>query len=74
MPEYSFTLKVILILIGRILLSTLCGMLIGWEREKRLKSAGLRTHMLVAMAAALMMIISKYGFLDVVYLSSVQPY
>ena len=72
MPEYSFTLKVILILIGRILLSTLCGMLIGWEREKRLKSAGLRTHMLVAMAAALMMIISKYGFLDVVYLSSVQ--
>ena len=74
MPEYSFTLKVVLILIGRILLSTLCGMLIGWEREKRLKSAGLRTHMLVAMAAALMMIISKYGFLDVVYLSSVQPY
>ena len=72
MPEYSFTLKVVLILIGRILLSTLCGMLIGWEREKRLKSAGLRTHMLVAMAAALMMIISKYGFLDVVYLSSVQ--
>ena len=57
---------------GRILLSTICGMLIGWEREKRLKSAGLRTHMLVALASALMMIISKYGFLDVVYLSSVQ--
>ena len=47
-------------------------MVIGWEREKRLKSAGLRTHMVVAMASALMMIISKYGFLDVVYLSSVQ--
>ena len=72
MPEFTFTHSLVLILIGRVLLSTLCGMLIGWEREKRLKSAGLRTHMLVALASALMMIISKYGFLDVVYLSSVQ--
>ena len=72
MSEYSITTNMIIILMGRILLSTICGMLIGWEREKRLKSAGLRTHMLVALASALMMIISKYGFLDVVYLSSVQ--
>lgn len=72
MPEYKFSYTMILILMGRILLSAICGMLIGWEREKRLKSAGLRTHMLVALASALMMIISKYGFLDVVYLSSVQ--
>lgn len=72
MSEYSISTNMIIILMGRILLSTICGMLIGWEREKRLKSAGLRTHMLVALASALMMIISKYGFLDVVYLSSVQ--
>lgn len=72
MSEYSVTTNMIIILMGRILLSTICGMLIGWEREKRLKSAGLRTHMLVALASALMMIISKYGFLDVVHLSSVQ--
>ena len=72
MSEYSITTNMIIILMGRILLSTICGMLIGWEREKRLKSAGLRTHMLVALASALMMIISKYGFLDVVHLSSVQ--
>lgn len=41
-------------------------------RERRLKSAGLRTHMLVALASSLMMVISKYAFLDIVFLSSVQ--
>jgi putative Mg2+ transporter-C (MgtC) family protein len=35
------------------------------EREKRFKSAGIRTHVLVAMSSALMMIVSKYGFFDV---------
>lgn len=41
-------------------------------RERRLKSAGLRAHMLVALASSLMMVISKYAFLDIVFLSSVQ--
>ena len=72
MPEYTVTAQCELVLFIRLLISVICGMVIGWEREKRLKSAGLRTHMVVAMASALMMIISKYGFLDVVYLSSVQ--
>jgi len=39
--------------------------LIGLEREVRQKSAGLRTHTLVGVAAALIMLISKYGFMDV---------
>src|ERR1700691_6650245 len=39
--------------------------LIGLEREWRQKSAGLRTHALVGLGAALFMIISKYGFNDV---------
>jgi putative Mg2+ transporter-C (MgtC) family protein len=39
--------------------------LIGVEREIRAKSAGLRTHTLVGLAAALIMIVSKYGFGDV---------
>lgn len=72
MSEFTMTISKEMILFIRLLVAALCGMAIGWEREKRLKSAGLRTHMVVAMAAALMMIISKYGFLDVVYLSSVQ--
>ena len=39
--------------------------LIGSEREVRQKSAGLRTHTLVGFAAALIMLVSKYGFGDV---------
>ncbi|HVU77666.1 MAG TPA: MgtC/SapB family protein [Gaiellaceae bacterium] len=38
---------------------------IGWERELRQKSAGLRTHTLVGTGAALFLIVSKYGFSDV---------
>jgi putative Mg2+ transporter-C (MgtC) family protein len=39
--------------------------LIGLEREWRQKSAGLRTHTLVGFGAALFVIVSKYGFGDV---------
>jgi putative Mg2+ transporter-C (MgtC) family protein len=39
--------------------------LIGLEREWRQKSAGLRTHTLVGVGAALLVIVSKYGFFDV---------
>lgn len=38
---------------------------IGLERELRQKSAGLRTHALVGLGSALFMLISKYGFGDV---------
>jgi putative Mg2+ transporter-C (MgtC) family protein len=39
--------------------------LIGLERQLRQKSAGLRTHTLVGLGSALFMLISKYGFTDV---------
>ncbi|HEX4651723.1 MAG TPA: MgtC/SapB family protein [Granulicella sp.] len=38
---------------------------IGLERELRRKSAGLRTHTIIGTAAALFLLISKYGFTDV---------
>lgn len=38
---------------------------VGVEREIRQKSAGLRTHTLVGVGAALFMLVSKYGFSDV---------
>lgn len=41
-----------------------CGACIGFERSKRFKEAGVRTHIIVCCAAALIMIISKYGFAD----------
>ena len=53
-------------MIFRILLACLCGVSIGFERKNRAKEAGMRTHCIVAAASALMMIISKYGFYDVV--------
>ncbi len=40
------------IVISRLLLAALCGAAVGWEREWHKKSAGLRTHMLVALGAA----------------------
>jgi putative Mg2+ transporter-C (MgtC) family protein len=39
--------------------------LVGLEREIRQKSAGLRTNTLVGVSAALFILISKYGFMDV---------
>lgn len=39
--------------------------LIGLEREIRHKSAGLRTYTIVGTAAALFVLVSKYGFTDV---------
>ena len=49
----------------RIIAACTCGAIIGVERSHRLKEAGVRTHMLVCCAAALMIIISKYGFADI---------
>ncbi len=48
----------------RILLAAVFGAAIGFERTRRFKEAGIRTHVIVCAAAALMMIISKYGFAD----------
>ena len=51
----------------RIFVAMICGGMIGLERERRVKSAGLKTHIIVSMGAALMMIVSKYGFWDVLF-------
>lgn len=53
-------------LLLRILIAALCGTAIGYERKNRHKEAGIRTHILVAVGAALMMIVSKYGFDDII--------
>ena len=49
----------------RIVLAALLGILVGTERSRRLKGAGVRTHCIVALTAAVFMILSKYAFLDV---------
>ena len=50
----------------RIMLAGICGMIIGLERKNRSKEAGIRTHFVVACGAALMMVVSKYAFFDVI--------
>ena len=55
-----------IVLIIRLILAGVCGGIIGVERTLRQKDAGFRTHIIVAVGAALMMIISKYGFFDIV--------
>ena len=51
-------------LVGRLVLAGALGALIGVEREYRAKTAGTRTHFLVALGSALLMIVSQYGFMD----------
>lgn len=53
--------NLVLCVIALILSSLLCG-IVGIERERRGRSAGLRTHLLVGVGSCLIMIISIYGF------------
>ena len=49
----------------RLLVAGVLGALVGIDREYRAKEAGFRTHFLVALGSALFMIVSKYGFEDI---------
>lgn len=50
----------------RLVLAAVLGAAVGLERERLEWVAGLRTHMLVCLGAALVMIVSAYGFNDVI--------
>ena len=62
MSWYSPTL---LTQLGSLTLAFVLCTIIGYERQRRQKSAGLRTHALVGMGSALFTIVSAYGFADV---------
>ena len=49
----------------RLSLAALFGALIGLERERKNWTAGLRTHMMVCVGACLIMIVSAFGFADI---------
>lgn len=59
------------IYIIRMVIASLCGAAVGIERGRRHKDAGIRTHIIVALGAALAMVILKYGFFDVIIHDSV---
>lgn len=46
----------------RLMLSVILGGIVGWEREKEEKPAGLRTHIIVCLGSTLLMIVSAYTF------------
>lgn len=48
-----------------IIISVILGFTIGYERKYRAKEAGIRTHTIVCFGSALMMLVSKYAFTDV---------
>ena len=50
----------------RLFLAAIFGGIIGLERERKNWAAGLRTHMMVCLGASLAMLVSTYGFNDVV--------
>ncbi len=64
LPEVTLTVFDNLEFFIRILLSAVLGALVGLERTKRQKEAGIRTHCIIACAAAVFMILSKYAFVD----------
>ena len=47
------------IFLFQLICAGLCGTALGVERQSRMKSAGVRTHFIVSVASALMMIVSK---------------
>jgi putative Mg2+ transporter-C (MgtC) family protein len=49
----------------RLLAAAALGSLIGFERERLLWAAGIRTHMLVCVGSCLIMIVSQYGFSNI---------
>lgn len=51
-------------LLVRIALAAVCGIAVGYERMSHYKAAGVKTHMIVGLSAALIMVVSKYGFAD----------
>lgn len=55
----------------RLIVAGACGFAIGYERNNRRKEAGVRTHLIVALGAALIMIVSKYAFADMLGMSGV---
>jgi len=49
----------------RLALAAILGASVGLERERKERAAGLRTHMMVCIGSALAMLVSAYGFADV---------
>ena len=74
LPESLLTVFDNLEFLIRIVLAAILGAMVGLERTKQQKDAGIRTHCIVALTSAVFMILSKYAFIDVVTTPRVSPH
>ena len=72
LPETALSVFDNLEFLLRIIMSGVLGLLIGLERTKRQKDAGIRTHCIIAVTSAAFMILSKYAFVDLTSIASVK--
>lgn len=56
----------------RLVLAAIFGAVIGLERERKDWAAGMRTHMMVSVGAALIMMVSSFGFSDILGTENVE--
>lgn len=57
----------------RLVLAMLVGTLVGFERTKKNKPAGIRTHALVCIGSTLFTLVSAYGFSDFINMENADP-
>ncbi len=50
--------------LGKLFIAAILGGIIGWERHRRGRPAGLRTHLLVCIGVTLMMLVSEHIFVQ----------
>lgn len=58
-------------IIIRLILAAILGAIVGLERERKNWTAGMRTHMMVCLGSSLMMMVSSFGFSDVLKMDHV---
>ena len=58
----------------RLFVAGALGAVIGLDREYRAKEAGYRTHFLVSLGSALIMIVSQYGFMEIIKIAGSERY
>ena len=58
-------------ILTRLSLACLFGGLVGLERERKNWAAGMRTHMIVCLGSSLIMIVSAYGFEDLLHIDKI---
>lgn len=61
MPEFNIDIEWWVIIV-RLIVATVLGFAIGFERKLRFKEAGLRTHSVISLGTCLLMLVSMYAF------------